>query len=221
MSLAVLAFGGAADETTSTRLRAQTESAVVETERFYVVDRLQLASVLQEQELSDALGDPARALTLGKIVPAQAFVVGEIIETGDELEVYTRVVDTETSRIVGKYDAFIENKDDRGEVEFGLDAVAEWLLETFPRVPGKIIRAEGNRLTTNLGEEDGVREGMYVLSVMELEPEIDPDTGEVLSEGEYVPVGKARITTVRQRTSIAETAEEGSGAESGMPAITM
>ncbi|MBI4556960.1 MAG: hypothetical protein HY706_05195 [Candidatus Hydrogenedentes bacterium] len=224
MSVAVLAFGGQGDIQTVQDVRSQTESRVVEGERFNVVDRTRLQEVLNEQQLSDALGDPDRALTLGKIVPANVFLVGSVFERGPALEVYTRVVSTETARIIRNIDTHVANKNDPAKLEFGIDYIASELARTFPRVSGELVQVQGTNIMTNFGREDGVQEGMYVLVVHQTEPVTDPSTGEVLNEAEYLPVGRARITSVTDKASRAETvpAKEGElKLEARMPAITM
>lgn len=223
MSLSVLAFGGAAEEATRQSLRAQTEGRLVQGNRFNVVDRVRLAEVLQEQQLSAALSDPDRALALGKVIPANAFLVGDVIARGNELEVYTRVVSTETSRILATLDAHVADKNDAAGVEYALDSIANALARTFPRVPGEIVKATGANLVTNIGKEEGIHEGMYLLVVEEEEPVIDESTGEVLIEGNYVPVGRARITQVLDKASKAEAIKDEGEPKlaAGMPAITM
>jgi hypothetical protein len=223
MSLAVLGFGGQAEEALRQSLRAQTESQILEAGRFDVVERTRLAEVLQEQQLSAALGDPDRAIELHKLVPATAFLVGEVIERGNEVEVYTRAISTETGRIWAPLDTHIADKNDPKQVRFGIDALAEGLRQAFPRVPGEIVKSEGPSVVANVGKEDGVREGMYLYVVHEEPPVVDPSTGETLIDGNFTPIGRARITQVFDKASKAEAVkrEEGTTLEAGMPAITM
>lgn len=223
MSLAVLAFGGAAEEGLRQSLRAQTESRVLEAGRFDVVERVRLAEVLQEQQLSAALGDPDRAIELHKLVPATAFLVGEVIDRGQELEIYTRVISTETGRIWAPVDAHITDKGDDAQVRLAVDALADGLRRAFPRVPGEIVKIDGANVIANIGKEDGIREGMYLYVVHEEPPVVDESTGEVLIEENVIPVGRARITQVSDKASKAEAVqrEEGTNLEAGMPAVTM
>lgn len=223
MSLAVLAFGGESEDALRQSLRAQTESQIIEAGRFDVVERTRLAEVLQEQQLSAALGDPDRAIELHKLVPATAFLVGEVIERGNELEVYTRAISTETGRIWAPLDTHIADKNDPKQVQFGIDAIAQGLRAAFPRVPGEIVKIEGQNVVANVGKEDGVREGMYLYVVHEEPPVVDESTGEVLIDGNFTPIGRARITQVFDKASKAEAVkrEEGTTLEAGMPAVTM
>lgn len=225
MAVAVLGFGGAADAALRESLRAQTETQVFETERFNVLDRIHLQDLLQEQELSAALGDPERALQLGKVVPANVFLVAEVIERGDEAEVYARAVDTETLRVVQTLDTHVPNKNDRDAVAFACDALAQRLKETFPRVSGEVLKVQGDKVLPNYTVEDGVREGMYILIVHQEEPFVDDATGEVLMEGEVTILGRARLTRVSDKASLAELVtgegEQALAVEQGMPTITM
>lgn len=64
---------------------------------------------------------------------------------------------------------------------------------------------------------------MYLLVVEEEAVINDAPQGEVLIEGNYVPVGRARITQVLDKASKAEAVQEEGDAKLavGMPAITM
>jgi hypothetical protein len=223
MSVSVMGFGGAADEGIRQSLRAQTESRLIDRKRFDMVDRQRLAEVLQEQQLSAALADPNRALQLGKVIPANVFLVGEVIDRGKGIEVYTRVVSTETSEIVGKFDTNIDDKNDAEKVKFGVDAIAEGLARSYPRVTGDIVKVDGKNLIFNFGKDDGVQPGMYVLVVHQEDPVKDDKTGEILVEGDYQKLGKAAIRNVSEKACKAETVKQEGDAklEAGMPAVTM
>jgi hypothetical protein len=222
MSLAVMGFGGTDAELCS-NLRVGTENQLVRRQRFALVERQRLAEVLQEQQLSEALGDPDKALRLGNVVPANLMVIGEVIARGDELEVYARAVNTETSQIAASVDTHIADRNNAEQVDFGLDAIAYGLVQAFPRVQGEIRKVDKNQVIVDIGKQDGVREGMYLYVVQEEPPVVDDTTGEVLIEGDYTYVGRARITQVFDKASRAEPVkrEEGANLEQGMPAVTM
>ncbi|MBI5092722.1 MAG: hypothetical protein HZB26_09815 [Candidatus Hydrogenedentes bacterium] len=223
MSVSVMAFGGAAEESLRQSLRAQTESRLIDRKRFDMVDRQRLAEVLQEQQLSAALADPDRAIQLGKVIPANVFLVGEVIDRGKALEVYTRVVSTETSEIVGKFDIHIDDKSDADKMKFGVDAIAEGMTKSYPRVTGDTVKVDGKNLVFNFGKEEGVQPGMYVLIVHQEDPVKDDKTGEILVEGDYQKLGKAAVRTVSEKACKAERVKQEGDAklEAGMPAVTM
>lgn len=230
MPVAVLAFAGNEVEPGDAELlRVATEGALVNQGRFRMVDRANLQEVLTEQQLSAALGNPAEAITLGRLTPAHVFLVADVFRRGGQgLEIKARVISTETSDLVATLDSFVDDRGDRAKVEQGCAAIAEQLRALFPRLSGEVLAVRGSapkaQLLLNWTPEDGVHEGAYLIVVEEDEPWIDEDTGEVLAPGEYVPVGRAKISGVRSSGATAETAEssaEDVQLEKGMPAVTM
>ncbi len=220
MPLAVMAFGGGADEKLREDLRAMSQAQLVNRERFNMVERQQLAAVMTEQQLSEALGNPDAALRLGKIIPAQVFLIGDVVERGNEIEVMVRAVSTETGSIVAQVDTNIPDKNDIEKMKFGCDDLAQQLLDAFPRLSGEVLSERSGQIMVNWTTEDGIREGMRMLIVEVQEPWIDEDTGEVLEEGDVITVGKAIITNVTSNYTKAKV-EGGAQLEKGMPAITM
>ena len=226
MPVAVLAFAGSGvDMTLSDLLRTSTESELVNGGRFRIVERARLQEVLTEQQLSAALGDPNQALELGKLTPAQVFLVADVFPRDQAgVEVKARVISTETSDVVATLDTFIENKDDRDKLAAGCAALARQLTDLYPRLSGEVVAVRQQELLMNWTAEDGVREGAYCLVVKEEEPWVDETTGEVLAPGEFVEVGRAKIQSVQSsgaRARAVEGTEEGTSLEKGMPAITM
>ena len=221
MPVAVLAFGGSGvDAARAGYLRDTTESDIVSQERFRVVDRIQLQDVLTEQQLSAALGDPNQAIQLGKLVPAQVFLVAEIYPRDAEgLEIKARVIRSETSDVVATLDAFAKDGSP-AQVDAACKAISDQFHALYPRLSGEVVSVRGSQMLLNWTEDDGVREGAYLLVVHQEEPWIDDVTGEVLAEGEYTPLGRGVINNVRSSGAIAEPVEE-IEIEQGMPAITM
>lgn len=226
MPVAVLAFAGQGLEpAASERLRLTTEAQMIEQNRFRVLDRSRLQDVLNEQQLAAALADPNQAISLGKVTPAQIFVVADVFNYEQKgLELKARVISTETSDLLKTLDVFIDDRENAQAVKQGCDALAAQLAQLFPRLSGEIVSVRDQELLVNWTTEDGVREGAYLLVVQEQAPWIDESTGEVLEPGEFVEVGRAKILTVSPTGSKARTVErkeEGVTFEKGMPAITM
>ncbi len=67
-----------------------------------VVERETLASVLKEMDVgSSEFADSRAATSVGKLLPAGLLLVGEVAAGSGGDQVYLRVVDTETSRVLG------------------------------------------------------------------------------------------------------------------------
>lgn len=224
MPVAVLAFGPTevASELRS-ELRTVTEAMVIDTGRFNVLERERLAEILTEQDLSASLGDPAQALQLGRVIPAQAFLIGNVTQHGDEAVIWVNVNSNETSRILFRADAMIEDINSADSVREGCARLAEEVSRGFPRISGEIMTLRNTTMLLNWTEEDGVLEGMHLWVVHQTEPWIDEDTGEILEEGEIIKIGEAAISKVtRKATTAQEVEREGSvELEKGMATITM
>ncbi len=230
MPVAVLAFSGhGIDTETSEYLRVSTESRIFQQNRFRVLDRIQLQDVLTEQQLASALANPDEAIAIGKLTPAHIFIVTDVFSHGTSgLELKTRVISTETSDLMATLDVFIEDREDNAAILQACENLATQLATSFPRISGEItgVRSRGTTqdLLVDLTQEDGVKEGTYLLIVYEEEPWIDEDTGEELAPGEFIEVGRARITGVTPSNVRAQTVEQEQGGttiEAGLPAITM
>ena len=225
MPVAVLAFSGAGvDQATAKILRTRAETQIFNLDRFTVLDRTHLADVLTEQQLSAALSDPNQALTLGELIPAHVFLTATVIpreETG--LELQCNVIDTQTSNIIQKLDAYITDKNSFDDQKAAADSIAAQLSETFPRLSGELsaVAGGGKTLIFNWTIDDNVRAGAYVLIVYE-EVLKDDDTGEIIYS-EFIEIGRAKIANVNNTGSrgAIENTVEGITLEKGMPAITM
>lgn len=226
MPVAVLAFSGQGiDPALGALLRTSTEAALMTQDRFRLLDRMRLQDVLTEQQLAEALGDPAQAIRLGKVTPAHVFLVADIFPRDRQgVEIKARVISTESSEITATLDAFIDDKDNRAAMEEGCASLASQLAALYPRLSGEILSVRGEDMLLNWTREDGIREGAYCIVVQEEAPWVDENTGEVIEPGEFVAIGRGQITGVLQngcKARAVERNEEETRFESGMPAVTM
>jgi hypothetical protein len=167
--------------------------------RFRIIERQKLDAVLQEQKLSRTkLIDRNTALELGRLVAAQAILVGNFIETRIGIEIVARLIDNETSEILAVEDVYDEFKD-----RASLLALAEGLAikfhREFPLLDGMIVRKEGKIFYTDLGKGK-VRPQRRVIIFREGEPILHPETGKMLGCDTEV-IGYARVTQVMNEMS--------------------
>jgi hypothetical protein len=225
MPLAVLAFNGAGvDQGTSEALRSTTEGALINLQRFDILERQRLSAILTEQELSAALSDPNEALNLGKVTTAHAFLTATVIpREGTGIEIQCNVIDTETSSIIQRLDAYITDMNSPEDRNAAANSIAAQLMETFPRLSGELraVAGGGSTLVFNWTSDDNVRPGAYVLIVFE-DVVTDDDTGDIIYS-EFMEIGRAKIANVNSSGSrgTIENPAEGITLEKGMPAITM
>ena len=175
--------------------------ALVNRNRFRMIERDKLDVILQEQKLSRSkLIDKKTALNLGKLMAAQTIITGNIIETGIGVEIVGRVIDTETSEILASEDVYDEVKDLQG-----LRTLAEGMAirfhRKFPLLSGTVIKQKGKWIFTDIGDD---KLGLHrKLIVYHEEPIKHPVTGKLLGSDNEI-LGRARVVQVMPGMSKAE-----------------
>ncbi|MFH0924780.1 MAG: FlgO family outer membrane protein [bacterium] len=173
-------------------------NALVNQNRFRVIEREQLNTILQEQRLSETkLFDKNKAITLGRLVSAQSIITGSIIETRTGIEVIARIIDTETSEILAIKDVF-DTKKDLPSLSFLAEGLAIKFHREFPLVNGLIIKCKEKEIFTNLGQE--VTRPLRRLIIYRDEPINHPSTKIELGSDNTI-IGKARVTQVMPEMS--------------------
>ena len=175
--------------------------ALVNRNRFRMIERDKLDVILQEQKLSrSSLIDKKTALNLGKLMAAQTIITGNIIETGIGVEIVGRVIDTETSEILASEDVYDEVKDLQG-----LRTLAEGMAirfhRKFPLLSGTVIKQKGKWIITDIGDDKvGLNQRLIVYHE---EPIKHPVTGKLLGSDNEI-LGRARVVQVMPGMSKAE-----------------
>ena len=174
-------------------------TALVEQERFNFVDRSKIDAVLREMKLAaQGLTDQSATVKVGKLTASEAIVMGVVKEGPTSIEVYARLVDTETSQILLEKDAFHEDKS-LGNLRLLMQGLALKLKLGFPILEGEVQAQRGNSYTINLGANQLLKPGMRVV-VFKEEQEIDPTTKAPVGT-ETVVLGEARVTQAYDRIS--------------------
>jgi TolB-like protein len=175
--------------------------ALVNRNRFRVVERQKLDLILTEQKLSRTkLFDARTAINLGRLAAAQSVIMGSIIETRTGIEVVARMIDTETSEILASKDVYGEVKDLPALRSLAEGMAIKFHLD-FPLVDGLIIEQKGKDIFTDLGE-NVIKVGRRLI-VYRVEPIKHPVTGKVLGADNKI-IGRACITQVMSEMSKAE-----------------
>ncbi len=196
MSISVLPFerkgqGSIAGDTVNDGLI----SALVQQKRFHLIERERMEEVLRELKLGlTELAEPATASKIGKIVVADAILTGTIYESGNTVEVFTRLVDTETSDILDARDVFGEDISFQG-IKMLMQGLALKYKMSFPLVEGLIIKKDGKTILTDLGEEKNVKKNMGLILFREGEDIMHPLSAKVLGP-EPAELGEAKIEKV-------------------------
>jgi hypothetical protein len=141
-------------------------TALVTQDRFQLVERAQLAAILQEQKLGP-LTSPETAVKIGRLAQAEGTLFGSVYagKTRDNTTLFTvsvRFVDVESSAILLVKDVYDEEPDILAVKELML-GLASKVRESFPRVQGIVLKAEGKKVFVNLGSKEHLKERMKLL----------------------------------------------------------
>ena len=205
LSLSVMPFEQKGDiSPASTSYQDNLIYALVNRNRFRVVERGLLESILQEQKLSRTkLVDQDTALRLGRLAAAQSIITGSIVESRSGIEIIARFIDTETSEILDAEDIYSEAKD-LTAFKLMADAMALKFHRKFPLVGGIIIDQKGRFIITDMGEEKiGIQKRLIVYRD---EPIRHPLTGKILGADNKI-IGRALVKQVSANITKAELVE--------------
>ncbi len=171
--------------------------------RFRMVERRRLEEILREQRLGGSeLADPNAAVRVGRIVAAGCVIVGSVLEKEDSVEIYLRVVDTETSLILTAVDVYGEELGPE-MMRLLCRGLVVKLLDELPLVEGMVVTVKGSQGIIDLGREKKVKKGMRVIMFEDGEPIRHPLTGMLLG-ADVTETGRGLIQTVRDHMSDVE-----------------
>ncbi len=113
--------------------------------------------VLREQGLSlSDLADPAAALRIGKMVPAEMLLMGRIFQEAKGVTVYLKAVETGNGEVVFASDVY--SSDPEAGLEDTVGGLVLKVQQGFPLITGEVLRCQGSRVTLNVGRQDGASE---------------------------------------------------------------
>ena len=202
MSLTVLPFDQKGDLTAaSDSFQDFMIDAIVNQDRFQVVERNKLDIILQEQKLSRTnLFDNKTALKVGRLVAAQSLIAGSIIQSRLGSEIIARMIDTETSDILAVVDIYDEVTDIRLLRSLS-EGMAIKFHREFPLIDGVVVQKKDNSIFSDLGKgEVKIRRRLIVFRE---EPVKHPVTGKWLGSDNVI-LGRARVTQVMPELSKAD-----------------
>jgi tetratricopeptide (TPR) repeat protein len=168
--------------------------------RFRIVEREQLSHILQEQKLAlSDLTERETAIQVGRLLSADAILMGTIHETADSFEVVSWLADVETSEI-------LESKEEYTE-KISLKAIrrmAQSLMykyhQAFPLLEGVVLNREEQTIYEDLGSKMGVKTGRKFVVFRDKGPIVLPKTGLILGH-DYKLLGVVRVSEVFKESS--------------------
>ncbi len=175
-------------------------SAFVNQQRFNLIERERIEDVLSELRLSQTeLVEPDTASKIGKIVSADAILTGTIYESRNAVEVFTRLVDTETSSVIDAQDVFGEDRS-LGGMKKLMQGLALKYRQSFPLLEGLVIKKDGKAVLTSLGENNNIKRNMGLILFREGDEIRHPVSKKVLGS-EPVHLGEAKVKEIHREFS--------------------
>ena len=170
--------------------------------RFNIVTRGdELEAVLREQKLSQTdLVDKDTAIRVGKLVSAEGILMGTVRETKDSIEIYARLVNTETSSILEATDVFGQDKS-FSQIQYLINGLALKFKHSFPLLEGIVIKTKGKNIYADFGSFMGIKKEMKFIVFRNGETIVHPVTGKVLGN-ETEELGVATVVSIFEDMSI-------------------
>jgi TolB-like protein len=179
---------------------------LVKKRRFKVIEREFLEKIINEQSLGmTGIVDEASAINAGKVIGAEAIIMGKQSELNGDLHISVRVIDVETSETITANE-IVSLKD---ELERSMEKVAVMIINDMPLFEGTIIKVDPDQIYLDIGADLGVRKGTKFTLYRKGEEIKHPATGEVLGHN-VTPLGEAVTVNVQEKMSIAKIVKSGS-----------
>ena len=176
-------------------------NALVNQDRFRVVERNKLDVLLQEQNRSQSeLFDQSTAIKLGRLIAANTIMAGSIIKTRTGIEIVARLIDTETSVIMATADVYDE-MDDLLALNTLSEGMAIKFHREFPLAHGLVIKTGKGHIFTDIGTDKTKLQRRLI--IYREEPIKHPVTGKLLGADNII-LGRVRVVQVMPELSKAE-----------------
>lgn len=178
---------------------------LVKKRRFKVIEREFLEKIINEQALGmSGIVDEETAISAGKVIGAEAIIMGKQFELNGDMHISVRVIDVETSETITANE--IVSEDD--ELERAMEKVAVMIINDMPLFEGTVIKVDPDQIYMDIGADLGVRKGTKFTIYRKGEEIKHPSTGEVLGYN-VTPLGEAVTTNVQEKMSIAKIVKSG------------
>ena len=168
----------------------------IKQKRFKMVERKKVRQVLDEQKFSSAMSDPEQAIKIGNLAAADMVVAGTVREDSKSVELFLRVINSETGEQMAQADAYIEDKR-RESIQQLVESIVSKVAENFPVVEGLVIERDSDEVMANVGSLSRVKQSMGVIFFRKGSEIKDPVTGKVIGV-KTVQLGEGRFSDVQQ-----------------------
>jgi TolB-like protein len=178
-------------------------------ERFNLVAReKELEEILRELKLSKTdLVDQSKALELGRIAAAEVILAGSVYETEDSVEIYARLINSETSTIMAAHDVFDQDKS-LPKLKYLMEGLALKFRQSVPLLEGFVVNVEEATIYADLGAKHRLKREMKLIIFREGDEIVHPVTKKTLGY-DTEELGEARVEEVMEELSIGKLLGEG------------
>ncbi len=174
--------------------------SIINQGRFRLVEREKLDQVIKELKLSQTeLIDPATALKVSKILAAEFYLSGVVLEEKDSVSVIAKIFDVETSAIMSAKDVYVEEKKPP-KIKQRIGDLAMKFKRDFPLLEGIITDIQGSKIVVNKGLNNNIKEGSKLLLFRE-EPAKKDATSGALLRPDFTVLGEAKVNVVYEEFS--------------------
>ena len=182
---------------------------LVNLRRFRVIERGAMDKIVEEQKLGvSGIVDEETAIEMGKIVGADAIVLGSCNLIQEFVTIKARLIDIETSETIVAREVQSENTDIRS-IEQIVENLAIKIYNDIPLVEGYIVNVEPELVYLDIGNKAGIRKGTKCVAFREGDKIMHPVTGEVLGK-KVTKLGELVVIQVQDKLSMARfVVEEG------------
>ncbi len=179
-------------------------TALVNKNRFKVIERAQLEKILKEQQLGQSgILDASTAAQIGKGIGVDGIVIGSVTQsTNGSISIDARMIDTESAAIIEAHDAY-SGSGDIQNVKNVIENLANKIAEGLPLVEGFVIRLNQNKtVVLDAGRVAGMKRGIKCILYKEGAELKHPITGEVLGRDTKI-IAEILVTEVFEKYSTA------------------
>ena len=203
MSIAIMPFEKTGDISSSADITYDTLlSAFADQQRFNIISRgPEFENALREMKLSESdLADKGTAVQLGKKLSADAVLMGTINETGNSIEVYARLINTDTSALLAAEDVFTADKS-LPQIQYMTNGLALKYKQSFPLLEGMVAQVKGREIYADFGAAQKIKKDMKFIVFREGEKIVHPVTGKALGS-QSEELGIATVVNVMDDMSV-------------------
>lgn len=178
---------------------------LVKKRRFKVIEREFLDKIMAEQSLGmTGIVDEQSAINAGKVIGAEAIIMGKYNEIEGHYHISTRLIDVETSETITASE--ITSRID--DIDRAMEKLSVMIVNDMPLFEGTVIKIDEDQVYLDIGTDLGVRKGNKFTLYRKGEEIKHPVSGEIMGYN-VTPLGEAVATNIQERMSIAKIVKKG------------